>query len=198
MAALENIRKRSVLLLSVIGIAMLAFILGDFMQSQRSGGPSSSTVGEVLGEKINIQNFQIKVEEGIENFKIQNPTSSVDQQTTVQIRNQIWDQYIKELILNNEFANLGIDVTDDEFFELLQGSNVHPEISKVPAFQDPNTGKFDRSRIVGYLKNIDTDPTGEAKIRWISFQKYLLNQIKESKYNDLLQNSMYVTNSRSN
>ena len=101
MAALENIRKRSVLLLSVIGIAMLAFILGDFMQSQRSGGPSSSTVGEVLGEKINIQNFQIKVEEGIENFKIQNPTSSLDQQTTVQIRNQIWDQYIKELILNS-------------------------------------------------------------------------------------------------
>ena len=194
MAALENIRKRSVLLLSVIGFAMLAFILGDFMQSQRSGGPSSSTVGEVLGEKINIQNFQIKVEEGIENFKIQNPTSSVDQQTTVQIRNQIWDQYIKELILNNQFSNLGIDVTDDEFFELLQGSNVHPEISKVPAFQDPNTGQFDRSRIVGYLKNIDTDPTGEAKIRWISFQKYLLNQIKESKYNDLLQNSMSVTN----
>ena len=48
----------------------------------------------------------------------------------------------KELILNNEFSNLGIDVTDDEFFELLQGSNVHPEISKVPAFQDPNTGNL--------------------------------------------------------
>ena len=66
MAALENIRKRSVLLLSVIGFAMLAFILGDFMQSQRSGGPRSNTVGEVLGGII--QNFQIKVEEGIENF----------------------------------------------------------------------------------------------------------------------------------
>ena len=193
MAALENIRKRSVLLLSVIGFAMLAFILGDFMQSQRSGGMSSSTVGQVLGKKINIQDFQKKFEEGIENFKIQNPNSLIDQQTRVQIRNQIWDQYIKELILNNEYANLGIRVTDDEFFELLQGTNVHPEISKVPAFQDPSSNKFDRSRIVGYLKNIDSDPTGEAKIRWISFQKYLLNQIKESKYNNLLKNSIYVT-----
>ncbi len=194
MAALENIRKRSVLLLSVIGFAMVAFILGDFMQSQRSGSPNSNSVGEVLGEKIKIQEFQKKVEEGIENFKLQNPNSSVDQQTTVQIRTQIWDQYIKELILNSEFSNLGINVTDDEFFELLQGTNVHPEISKVPAFQDPSSGVFDRSRIVSYLKNIDNDPTGEAKIRWISFQKYLLKQIKESKYNDLLQNSMYVTN----
>ena len=70
MAALENIRKRSVLLLSVIGFAMLAFILGDFMQSQRSGGMSSSTVGQVLGKKINIQDFQKKFEEGIENFTI--------------------------------------------------------------------------------------------------------------------------------
>ena len=41
MATLGNIRNRSGLLLSVIGIAMLAFILGDFMQSQRSGGSGS-------------------------------------------------------------------------------------------------------------------------------------------------------------
>ena len=48
---------------------MLAFILGDFMQSQRSGGPSSNTVGEVLElKKINIQNFKLKVEEGHREF----------------------------------------------------------------------------------------------------------------------------------
>ena len=58
MATLQNIRNRSVLLLSVIGIAMLAFILGDFMQSQRSGSSGSVDVGEVFGEQIHIQEFE--------------------------------------------------------------------------------------------------------------------------------------------
>ena len=55
MGALGKIRNRSGLLLAVIGFAMLAFILGDFMQSKRSGGPSTLYVGEVLGENIHIQ-----------------------------------------------------------------------------------------------------------------------------------------------
>ena len=115
MAALENIRKRSVLLLSVIGIAMLAFILGDFMQSQRSGGSGSMYVGSVFGEEILRQTFEIKVEEGIENYKNQNPQAIVNQTLTAQIRNQIWDQYIRELIMNKEYQELGINVSDDEF-----------------------------------------------------------------------------------
>ena len=51
MATLGNIRKRSGLLLAVIGIAMLAFILGDFMQSQGVGGSSQIIIGEIEGEK---------------------------------------------------------------------------------------------------------------------------------------------------
>ena len=95
---------------------------------------------------------------------------------------------------NNEYSKLGIDISDDEFFELLQGVNVHPEISKVPAFQDPATGKFDRTRVLGYLKQIDQDQTGEARTRWVGFQKYLIGLIKTSKYNSLVAKAMYVTN----
>ena len=72
MAALGNIRKRSVLLLAVIGIAMIAFILGDLMQSQRSGGSNNVFVGEINGDKISTAAFELKVQEGIENWKNQN------------------------------------------------------------------------------------------------------------------------------
>ena len=193
MATLGKIRNRSGLLLAVIGIAMLAFILGDFMSSLDSRGGGSIYVGEVLGEDVMRQAYEVKVEEGISNWKSQNQQSILNQTTTAQIRSQVWDQYVRDLIMNNEFAKLGIDVSDDEFFELLQGVNVHPEISKVPSFQNQATGQFDRTKVLGYLKQIDQDPTGEARTRWVGFQKYLIGLIKTSKYNSLVANAMYVT-----
>jgi peptidyl-prolyl cis-trans isomerase D len=193
MATLGKIRNRSGLLLSVIGIAMLSFILGDFLKSTNTGGGQGLYVGNVLGEDVLRQSFEIKVEEGIENWKSQNQQAVLNQTTIGQIRAQIWDQYVRELIMNNEFEKLGIDVSDDEFFELLQGANVHPEIAKVPAFQDPATGQFDRAKVLGYLKQIDQDQTGDARTRWIGFQKYLIGLIKTSKYNALVNKAMYVT-----
>ena len=193
MATLGRIRNRSGLLLVVIGVGMLAFIGGDFMSSLGSGGGGSIYVGEVLGEDVMRQAYEVKVEEGINNWQSQNPQSVLNQTTTAQIRSQIWDQYVRELIMENEFEKLGIDVSDDEFFELLQGANVHPEIVKIPAFQDPTTGQFDRTKVLGYLKQIDQDQTGDARTRWIGFQKYLIGLIKTSKYNALVNKAMYVT-----
>ena len=193
MATLGKIRNRSGLLLVVIGVAMLAFIGTDFMSSLGSGRGSSIFVGEVLGEDILRQAYEIKVEEGINNWKTQNPQSILNQTITNQLRSQIWNQYVRELIMANEFEKLGIDVSDDEFFELLQGVNVHPEISKIPSFQDPSTGQFDRTKVLGYLKQIDQDPTGEARARWVGFQKYLIGLIKNSKYTALVNKAMYIT-----
>ena len=193
MATLQNIRNRSGLLLAVIGIAMLAFILGDLLKSTNSNGSNGVNVGEVFGEDILVQTFEQKVNEGIENWKIQNQQATLNQTTIAQIRDQIWDQYIRELVMENEFEELGIDVSDDEFFELLQGVNVHPEISKVPSFQNPETGKFDRARVLAYLKQIDQDETGESRTRWIGFQRYLIGLIKTSKYNSLIGKAMFTT-----
>lgn len=194
MATLQNIRNRSGLLLAVIGIAMLAFILTDALNSIGPNTNRSGIVGEVLGQDILIQKFEQKVNEGIENWKSQNQNTILDQNTLSQIRDQIWDQYVRELVLENEFQELGIDISDDEFFELLQGVNVHSEISKVPSFQDPTTGAFDRTRVLGYLKQIDQDETGEARTRWVGFQKYLMGLIKTSKYNSLIEKAMFTTN----
>ncbi|MEC7646129.1 MAG: peptidylprolyl isomerase [Bacteroidota bacterium] len=192
MATLQNIRNKSGLLLAVIGIAMLAFILGDLLKSTNSSG-GNVNVGEVLGEHILIQKFQQKVDQGLENWKVQNQGAVLNQTTITQIRDQIWNEYVRQLVMEKEFEQLGIDVSDDEFFELLQGVNVHPEISKVPSFQDPETGQFDRTRVLGYLKQIDQDETGQARTRWLDFQEYLIGLIKTSKYNSLVSQAMFTT-----
>ena len=82
MATLGKIRNRSGLLLTVIGVAMLAFILGDFMSSLDSRGGGSIYVGEVLGEDVMRQTYELKVEEGIENWRSQNQNGVLNQTIT--------------------------------------------------------------------------------------------------------------------
>ena len=192
MSTLGSIRKRSTLLLLVIGVAMLAFILGDFMQSKRSGGGGEFFVGKVAGEELSIQIFEERVQKGIENYKNSNPNSTINQGTLAQIRSSIWDEYIKELLMDAEFEELGIDVNSEELFELFQGNNVHSEISKIQIFQDPTTKQFDRSRMIQYMKSLESDQNAEAREQWLSFEDYISNLRKNEKYNRLVEQGMYV------
>jgi len=193
MSTLGNIRKRSTLLLLVIGVAMLAFILGDFMQSTRSGGGGGFFVGEVAGEEISIQIFEERMQKGIENWKNSNQNATLTQSVMSQIRNSIWDEYIKELLMNMEYEELGIDVDSEELFELFQGNNVYPEISKIEIFQDPATKQFDRARMIQYMKGLDNDQTGEAREQWLGFEEYISNLRKNDKYRLLVEQGMYVS-----
>jgi peptidyl-prolyl cis-trans isomerase D len=192
MGTLGKIRNRSGLLLTVIGFAMLAFILGDFMQSKRSSGPSTLYVGEVLGENILIQNFEKTVDQGIENWKSQNPGSIVTQSVIANVRNQAWSQLTRELIMKGEYDKLGLGISDDEWMERISGVNVHPEVSKIQAFQNQNTGQFDRTKVLGYLQQVEEDQTGESVRNWLSFQDYLINVISNSKYDKLVEKGTYI------
>ena len=192
MGTLGKIRNRSGLLLTVIGFAMLAFILGDFMQSKRSGGSSTPHVGEILGESILIQKFEETVELGKANWQSQNQNQILSQTILGQIRNQAWDQLSREMIMDNQYNILGLSVSDEEWIERISGVNVHPDISQIQSFQDPNTGQFDRTKVLGYLQQIEQDPSGESVDRWIQFQKYLINSILNDKYNKLIEKGSYV------
>ena len=192
MGALGKIRNRSGLLLAVIGFAMLAFILGDFMQSKRSGSSGTFYVGEVLGENIHIQNFEKTVDIGIENWKTQNPGSVVTQGVIANVRTQAWNQLTRELIMEEEYSKLGLGISDDEWMERISGINVHPEVSKIQAFQDPNTGQFDRTKVLAYLQQVEQDQTGESIRNWLNFQDYLINVIRNSKYDKLIEKGTFI------
>ncbi|MEE2700182.1 MAG: SurA N-terminal domain-containing protein [Bacteroidota bacterium] len=193
MATLGSIRRRSTLLILVIGVAMLAFILTDFMQSTRSGGGGGFFIGEVAGEELSIQHFEERVQKGTENWKNSNPNSTLNQSTLAQIRNAIWDEYIKELLMNAEYEALGVDVDSEELFELFQGDNVHSEISKIQIFQDPNTKQFDRAKMLQYMKSLESEQNTEAREEWINFEQYISGLRKNTKYNTLVEKGMYVS-----
>ncbi len=185
-----KIREKSTLLLIMIGGAMLAFILGDLLNSGSfilSGSPTD--IGEIVGNTIDGRHFEEKVQESIENYKSQTGQTTVDAATTDQIREQTWSQMVRDLVLGQELDGLGVKVSSDELYDLVQGNAPHPQV--VQAFTNPETGQFDQAQVIAFLKRMETDE--DLKKRWIAFEKDIAKQQRVSKYNNMIKKGLYVS-----
>ena len=194
MATLQNIRNRGGMMIAiVIGLALGAFILGDMLNSgSKLMRPSQLKIAEIDGDAIQYPDFQKKVEELSEVYKMNTQQTQIDENTWEQIREQVWQGYLLEKIVGKATDNLGVTVSSEELFELVQGNNPHPIIQQL--FRNQKTGAVDKSAIIQFLKNLETSASPEQKAYWL----YIENQIKQdklnSKYSNLVSKGLYVTN----
>lgn len=192
MATLENIRKRGPLVAIIIGFAMLAFILGDFLNSGTnllSG--DRFRIAQVGDVSVDYRDYEQKVKASIEQFKQQYQTNSIDDRQREEIRRQVWEGMIEEIILQKEFEELGLEVSADELFDMVQGRNVDPLIQQIPAFRNPQTGMFDPAMVIYFLKNMDKDPNSKAA--WLNIEKQIKQKRLNSKYINLIVKGLYIT-----
>ena len=154
MATLQNIRNRGSLMIAiVIGLALGAFILGDMLTSGSNlMKPSQMEIAEINGESVQYPDFQKKVEELSEIYKMNTQQTQIDENTWDQIREQVWQGYLQENILGKATEELGITVSADELFDLVQGNNPHQIIQQL--FRDQQTGQVDKSAILRFLKEL--------------------------------------------
>ena len=193
MATLQNIRNRGSLAIAiVIGLALGAFILGDMMNSGSNlMKPSQMKIAEIDGESVQYPDFQKKVEELTEIYKMNSQKSQIDESTYEQIREQVWQEYLQLNIIGKASEKLGLNVSSEELFDLVQGNNPHPIIQQL--FRDPQTGQVNKSSVLTFLKSLETNATPEQKSYWL----FIENQIKQdklrSKYSNLVSKGLYVT-----
>jgi peptidyl-prolyl cis-trans isomerase D len=193
MATLQKIRNRGGLMVAiVIGLALGAFILGDMLNSgSKLMRPSQMKIAEIDGESIQYPDFQKKVEALSEIYKMNTQKSQIDEQTWEQLRDQVWQEYLQQNTVGKAIDNLGIVVSSDELFDLIQGNNPHPIIQQL--FKDPKTGQIDKSAIIKFLKSLETNANAEQKAYWL----YIENQIKQdrlnTKYSSLVSKGLYIT-----
>lgn len=185
-----KIREQSTLLMLLIGGAMLAFILGDLLNSGGfllNGSPTE--VGEIAGETVDGRIFQERVDQTINNYKTQTGQSSIDNATTDQLRDQTWNQMVREIVMGQEFEAVGVRVSKEELYDMVQGNNPHPQV--VQAFTNPETGQFDRAQVMNFLKQMEQDD--DIKKRWIAFEQDIAVLRRNEKYNNLLKKGLYIT-----
>jgi peptidyl-prolyl cis-trans isomerase D len=191
MSVLGKIREKSTLLLIIIGGALVAFVLGDVLSSgDRFFEGRRNEVGRVAGQTISAQEFEVRVQKMEENYKMNTGMTSIDEQTREMLRQQAWTQMLNEIIMDEEYRELGITVSSQELYDMVAGTDPHPSVRQ--AFTDPQTGIFDKNRVLGFLKSMDEDPTGDSKRRWIEFEKGIKQERINEKYQNLIKNGLYV------
>jgi peptidyl-prolyl cis-trans isomerase D len=194
MSVLEKIRSKSGLAIVVVGGALALFVISDALQSNsRMFSGNDNSVGSIDGDNISIKQFEQLYEKNINNYKIRSQQESIDQNTTDMIREQTWNQMIMDGLMSTEYAQLGIGVTDDELFQLVQGEDPHPQIKSAPMFQNPQTGQYDRSLVVRFLKNMNESTDEQAKGQWMEFEDGLVKETEAKKYNSLFKKGVYAT-----
>ena len=186
MALIGSIRKRSALLIIIIGVALAAFVLGDFVKRKPR---QSVNIGSVNGDDISIMDFNHTVDINLENTKINQKKDKLTQQETYSVRDQTWEQLVRKLIMEEQFDELGINVTADELFDLVQGNNPHPLIKQY--FSNPQTGVYDKTLVLNYLQNLDR-MNPQAKAQWVQLENFIKEDQRSHKYNTLVSKGYYV------
>ncbi len=197
MAALGKIRKRGVALVCIIGLGLFAFIAEEaFRSCEATKNQQRQQIGEVLGNKINVQEFQALVDEYQDVLKITQGRENFSEEELNQIKDQVWSQYINEQIISSECEKLGLTVTDEELQNIMkEGTN--PMLMQSP-FVNQQTGRFDVTMLTKFLddyKKAGQNPQLAEQYQtiykyWQFIEKNLRTQTLAQKYQALLSNCL--------
>ena len=197
MAALGKIRKRGVTLVIIIGLGLFAFIAEEaFRSCEATKNQQRQQVGEVLGNKVNVQEFQALVDEYQEVIKMTQGRDKLSEEELNQVKDQVWNQFVNEQIISSEAQKLGLTVTDEEMQNILkEGTN--PMLRQSP-FVNQQTGRFDVTMLTKFLddykKNAGNPQLMESYDRiykyWQFIEKQLRSQTLAQKFQGLVVGSL--------
>jgi peptidyl-prolyl cis-trans isomerase D len=192
MSAIQFLREKAgVLVAGLIGFSLFLFVVSDFFggsRGQRLKAKKYYELGEIAGQYISYQDYEQRVQNLIEIYKLSGYTT-IDEATSESIRQQVWEQMVRETILDRQYKKLGIAVSTEEVDELVLGNDPHPIVRQ--RFTDQSTGLFDKSFLVNFLKQIDLNET--AKKYWLFFEDEIVKDRQNSKYNALVSKGLYAT-----
>jgi peptidyl-prolyl cis-trans isomerase D len=173
-------------------VAIAAFILGDIFSGKSNIlNWGRNSVGEIGGKEISYDEYQAVIREREANWYL-NTGREPGERDMPSIRQQAWDLLIARHAIQPQIEDAGVEVTEDEVWDMVQGKNVDQGVRQ--AFTNQQTGQFEPDKVVAYLKQIQSMPeTSEPRIRWELFQRDLKPGRERIKYENLLIKSSYIT-----
>ncbi|MCK4921227.1 MAG: peptidylprolyl isomerase [Bacteroidales bacterium] len=202
MATLQKIRNQGgVLVAVIIGLALLAFILGDFLNS----GPSAFSrkrmeVAEIAGVSIDYMDYNAKIEELSEFYRMNYQISSLDAETQENIRTEVWRTTLRDVIMGSSYNDLGVFVSVEELKTMLMGDSIntggsnvimdepHPMVRRM--FTNPETGEFNRFQMMNYFNAISDDVYKDERKRWIYLENQIVDERMNQKYFSMVQKGL--------
>lgn len=181
MAILENIRKRTTVLILIIGLALFAFVISGIFTSQDfSGGKVGSSVGEINGEEISIDVFRQQVERA---SRRSGPTAS-----SLQLVNSVWTQLERNTLFRQQMEELGIAIEQDQIINVIKQS---PGFTQNPQFLNEN-GVFDENKFREFIADLKVNAPAQYQ-DWLQDEDAIIQSAKEQAYLNLIKAGSVAT-----
>lgn len=182
MATLEKIRNRAGLLVGAVGLALLAFIIGDFLKSGSTFfHQSKETIVIVDGESVGYREFMQRVEDMSNTYK-NNFGGTLPEDQQDRIRQAVYDEAVGKILLYNESKKTGLTVGAEELADMIMGKNISPMVRQY--FTNPKTGDFDRNALMQFLQIIESEDMwlnySEAEQQQLAIQRMQWDDMKKA------------------
>lgn len=197
MAALQKIRSKGVLLVSIIALALFLFVAGDLFRGLESLFHSNSQqIGEVNGESVSVQDYQKMVDDMQNYYEIATQKSSFNEDELNRIKDEAWQSYVQSQLIAKECKELGIAVSESEISEVIKSG--YSQMLQVPVFMNQQTQRYDFSMVNAFLteyqkmkKAGSQIPDAYEKIYkyYLFAQRQIHDQLLTQKYQILLSQS---------
>ncbi len=190
MAVLGKIRSKGVILICVIGFALFAFIAEELFRScDAASNERRAQVGEVLGDKVNVQDFQKLVDEYTNVIRMTQGRDNLTDEELNQIKDVVWNTFVQNEIVSHEAEKLGLKVTDQELQNVLD-AGTNPMLLQTP-FVNRQTGRFDANMLKQFLAEYKQAQGANPQLAdqyrnlynfWTFIEKTLRQQLLAQKY----------------
>lgn len=175
MAMINNIRKRKNLLLVIIVIAMLLFLVPyDAIMSWAGGG--ATTAGEINGTSISQDDYR--------NALAARKNLGLNYQGDGALSNSVWSDMIETRLLSDDYDEMGIYVTDEEFEDITFGDNISAFVKGTFYGQNPINDEA-RENLRNFFETM-------SKSKYDGFKKLIISKRKKEKWDALMSKGFYA------
>jgi len=189
MSIISSIRKRSRLLVGVIGVSLFFFIAQELARVQGGLFKKVPVIGLLSGKKIQIKEFEAQLEK-LKNGYVRIYGLSPSEEQMIYLRQSAWEKIINDRIYSELCESIGIQVSPAELIDMVQGEHIHPDIQAT--FTSPKTKTFSKEDLLYTLSNISQLPR-ETQVQWYEDEQSLAKQRCQEKFQQLMEHSVFVT-----
>lgn len=203
MAIFEKIRNKvgnTFIVAAIICLIVLfvgSDIVGGFWSYVWGAGknPQTGRAGSVAGEKLSYGDYRAAYTRNYRHklLQLQAQDKSLTAEIEMEIKNKAWNEMVARQLYSYEIKKVGIAVGADELVDLVQGDHIRPVIKQAPFLKNPETGSFDKQKLLDYLNSIRQSKSKEELEAWQETENQFRMQRAVEKLNKLMKQSCFVT-----
>ncbi len=191
MSALEEIRKRPGLIISILGLALVLFIFTAISNPEKLFS-DPTTIAKVNGKKISHTDFQQRTEE----LRRQYESRGYKNVDNAMIQEQAMQSLVEETLMNEEMDCLGITVTGEELGQAMLGENLPMAVQQL-YWQRQQQGMYSGRDLHELAFNsqqyqLDAETAAQFKAEWMDLEKQVAEILKQQKFQTLVLGALTV------